>query len=161
MRWSSTVAVLVDYVPFHGLLLIVWGARAISMIGEQWSALTSRSWTLAILLDFSLFHGRLHIVLGSRRNFHDWWTLECAYGPVINTRCFGRFWPVSWSIAYSFWVLKHFPWLMNPYVHLRDSHKNSQFWSIMAHFMGYCSSFWGAKAISIIDEPWSALTGRS
>src|SRR6187399_345063 len=61
---------------------------------------------------------------------------------VINTRSFGRFWPVSWTITQRFGVSERFSWLMNPRVRLRVGHQHSQFWPILARFMGYCSSFW-------------------
>ena len=38
-------------------------------------------------------------VFGSRRDFHDRRTPGCIYVSLINTRSFGRFWPVSWTIT--------------------------------------------------------------
>ena len=61
---------------------------------------------------------------------------------VINTSSFGRFWPVSWTITQRFSVSEPFSWLMNPTVRLRVGHQHSQFWPILARFMGYCSPFW-------------------
>ena len=37
---------------------------------------------------------------------------------------------------------KRFPRLLSPGVHLRVSHQQSQFWTIMACFMDYYSLFW-------------------
>ena len=33
---------------------------------------------------------------------------------VINTRSFGRFWPVSWAVNHRFAVPKRYSWLLNP-----------------------------------------------
>ena len=80
---------------------------------------------------------------------------------VINTRSFGRFRPVSWTITHRFGVPERFPWLLNPKVRLRVGHEHSPFWTILARFMGYCSPFWGPRAISTIDEPRRTFTCRS
>ena len=80
---------------------------------------------------------------------------------VINTRSFGRFWPISWTITHRFGVPKRFPWLSNPKVRLRVGHQHSQFWPILARFMDYYSLFWGLGVISMIDEPQGTLTCRS
>ena len=77
---------------------------------------------------------------------------------VINTRSFGRFWPVSWTITHRFGVPKRFSWLLNPRVPLRVVHQHSPFWPILARFMGYYLLFWGPGAISMIDDPWGAFT---
>ena len=42
---------------------------------------------------------------------------------------------------------------------LRVGHQHSQFWPILAHFVDYCSLFWGPEVISTINEPLGALTG--
>ena len=44
---------------------------------------------------------------------------------------------------------------------LRISHQHSQFWLILARFMGYYSPFWGPDAICIVVEPQGALMCRS
>ena len=44
-------------------------------------------------------------------------------------------------------------------LHIR--HQHSQFWLILARFMGYYSPFWGPDAICIVVEPQGALTCRS
>ena len=80
---------------------------------------------------------------------------------VINTRSFGQFWPVSWTITHLFGVPKQFSWLLNPRVPLRVVHQHSPFWPSLAHFMGYYLLFWGPGAISTIDEPRGAFTCRS
>ena len=77
---------------------------------------------------------------------------------VINTRSFGRFWPVSWTTTHYFGVPEWFPWLMNPVVRLRVSHQHSQIWPILACFVDYYSLFWGPGVISTINEPWGAFT---
>ena len=68
---SSTLAVLADSGPFHGLLLTVLGPRVITMINKPWDAITCRSSTLAVLADSGPFHGLLLTVLGSRSDYHD------------------------------------------------------------------------------------------
>ena len=67
---SSTLAVLVDSCPSHGLLLTVLAPRAISTIDEHQGAFTCRSATLAVLADSGPYHGLLLSVLVSHRDFH-------------------------------------------------------------------------------------------
>ena len=67
---SSTLAVLADSGPFHGLLLIVLAPGAISTIDEHWGAFTCRSSTLAVLADSGPYHGLLLSVLVSQSDFH-------------------------------------------------------------------------------------------
>ena len=73
-------------------------------------------------------------VFGSRRDFHDWRTPGCIYVSLINTRSFGRFWPVSWSITHCFGVSKWFQRLTNRGVHLRFGHQHLHFCPILAFF---------------------------
>ena len=61
--WSSTLAVLADSGPFHGLLLTVLGSTP--------GAFTCRSSTLAVLADSGPFRVLLLTVLGSVSDFHD------------------------------------------------------------------------------------------
>ena len=68
---SSTLVVLADSCPFHGLLLTVLAPGAISMIDEHSGAFTCRSSTLAVLADSGPFHGLLLIVLESRSDVHE------------------------------------------------------------------------------------------
>ena len=67
---SSTLAVLADSGPFHGLLLIVLAPGAISTIDEHWGAFTCRSSTLVVLADSGPYHGLLLSVLVSQSHFH-------------------------------------------------------------------------------------------
>ena len=67
---SSTLTVLTDFGPFHGLSLIVFGPEAISMVVEPQGALTCRSLTLIVWADSGPFLGLLVTVLGSRSNFN-------------------------------------------------------------------------------------------
>ena len=67
----------------------------------------------------------------------------------INTRRFGQFWPVSWTITHRFGVAERFLWFLNPKVRLRIVHQQSQFWTILTHFMDYYSPFWGKEQF-----PW-------
>ena len=69
--WSSTLAVLADSDPFHGLLLTVLGPQTGFVVVEPQGALTCRSSTLIVLADSGTFHGLLLTVLGSRSDFHD------------------------------------------------------------------------------------------
>ena len=80
---------------------------------------------------------------------------------VINTRSFGRFWPVSWIITHRFGVPKRFRWLSIRKVRLRVGHQQSQFWPILARFLDYYSPFWDPKMISILVEAQGALTCQS
>ena len=68
---SSTLAILADSGPFHGILLIDLGFRSDFMVIELQGALTCRSSTLAVMADSGPFHGLLLTVLGSRSGFHD------------------------------------------------------------------------------------------
>ena len=67
---SSTLAVLADSCPFHGLLLTVLAPRAISTIDEHWGAFTCRSSTLAVLAYSGPYHGLLLSVLVSQSHLH-------------------------------------------------------------------------------------------
>ena len=69
--WSSTLAVLADSDPFHGLLLTMLGPQTGFVVVEPQGALTCRSSTLAVLADSGPFHGLLLTVLGSRSNVHE------------------------------------------------------------------------------------------
>ena len=80
---------------------------------------------------------------------------------VINTRSFGRFWPVSWTITHRFGVPQRFRKFFNPKVRLRVGHQHSQFWPILTRFVDYYSPIWGPTAIPIDVEPQGALTCRS
>ena len=71
MCQSSTLTVLANFGPFHGLSLIVFGPEAISMVVEPQGALTCRLSTLTVLADSGPFCGLLLIVLGSRSDFQD------------------------------------------------------------------------------------------
>ena len=68
---SSTLAVLADSGPFHGLLLTILGSRSDFTINEPRGAFTCRSSTLTVLADSGPFHGLLLTVLGSRSNVHE------------------------------------------------------------------------------------------
>ena len=62
---SSTLAVLADSGPFHGLLITDLGPLAISMIDEPRGAFMYHSSTILGLSDSGLFHGLLLTVLES------------------------------------------------------------------------------------------------
>ena len=59
---------------------------------------------------------------------------------VINTRSFGRFWPVSWTITHRFGVPKRSPWLSNSKVRLRRSSRITV-WADSGTFLGLLR-FW-------------------
>ena len=61
---TLTLAVLAYSGPFCGLLVTVFGSRAIFMVAEPLGALTYHSSTLTVLADSDPFHGLLLIVLG-------------------------------------------------------------------------------------------------
>ena len=91
--------ILARFMDYYSLF---WGPRVISTINKSWDAFTFQSSTLPILADSGLFHGVLLTVLGSQSDYHDYKTLGCVYMSVINTRSFGRFWAVSWTITHCF-----------------------------------------------------------
>ena len=70
------------------------------MVAEPRGALTCRSLTLAVLADSVPFRGLLLTNLGSQSDFYGCRSPKCAYVSFINTRHFGRFWPVSWAITH-------------------------------------------------------------
>ena len=88
--------ILARSVDYYSLF---WGPRVISMINEPRGAFTCQTSTLAVFDDSGPFHGLLLTVLRSQSDYHDYKTLGCVYVSVINTRSFGRFWPVSWTIT--------------------------------------------------------------
>ena len=77
---------------------------------------------------------------------------------VINTRYFGRLYPVSWTITHHFGVSKRFLWLLKPKVCLRVVLQHLQFWPILSRFMGYYSPFWCPCAISLLVELQGPIT---
>ena len=66
---SSTLAVLADSGPFHGLLLTIFGPRSDFTIGEIRDAFTFRSSTLAVFINSDPFYGLLLTVLGAPKRF--------------------------------------------------------------------------------------------
>src|SRR3954468_6001388 len=120
---------------------LFWCPGVIPTIDEPRGAFTCRSSTLVVLADSGPFHGQLLTVLGSWSDFHDWQTPGCVYVSVINTRTFGRFCPVSWTITHCFGVPEGFPRVTNPRVCLRVGHQHSPFWLILARLMDYYSLF--------------------
>src|SRR3954463_5706242 len=97
---------LTRFVDYYSLF---WGPGVISTINEPRGAFTCRSLTLSVLADSGSFCGLLLTVLGSESDFHDYRTPGFFYVSVINTRCFGRLWPVSWTITHWFGVAERFP----------------------------------------------------
>ena len=150
--------ILARFLDYYSLF---WGPGVISTINEPWSAFTCRSSTIAILADSDPFLVLLLTVLGSQSDFHSSITPRCAYMSVMNIGCFGRFWPVSWTITQCFGVQEWFPWLPNPRVRLRVGRKRSLFWPILACFMDYYLLFWGPRVTSTINKPWGAFMCRS
>src|SRR6187399_1928690 len=97
-RFWPILACFVDYYS------LFWGPGVISRIYEPRGAFSCRSSALAVLADSGLFRELLLTVLGSRGDFQDLRTPGCLYVSVINTRGFGRFWPVLWTITHCFGV---------------------------------------------------------
>ena len=60
-------------------------------------------------------------IFGPKR-FPELLNPKVRYVLFINTRHFGRFWPVSWAITHRFGVPGRFLWLLNPNVRLRACH---------------------------------------
>src|SRR3954463_193956 len=87
---------------------LFWGPGAIYTIMKPWGSFTCRSSTLVVLADYGPFRGLLLTVLGSRSNLHDYETMGFVYVSVINTRRFGRLWPVPWTITHCFGVPEQF-----------------------------------------------------
>ena len=96
---SSTLAVLADSGPFHGLLLTVLGSQSdfhgcrtprcayVSVINNRgFGRLWPVSWTI------TQFWG--HVAISSIDE------QRCVYVSVINICSFGRVWPVSWTITH-------------------------------------------------------------
>ena len=67
---SSTLVVLADSDPFHGLLLTVLGPESITIVVEPQGALMCRTSTLTVFVDFDPSCGLLLTVLGSPSDFH-------------------------------------------------------------------------------------------
>src|SRR3990170_2353445 len=128
------------------------------MINDPRGAFTCPSSTLTVLVNSDTFRGLLLTVLGSRNDFHSCGTPRYAYVSVINTRSFGLFWPISWTITHCFGVSERIPRLTNPGVRLRVGHQHSRFLSILVRFVHYYLPFWGPRAISTIDDPRGAFT---
>ena len=114
--------ILARLMDYYSLFL---GPGVVSMVNKPCGVFTCRSSTLAILAYSDLFLRILLTVLGSRSDFLGLWTPRCAYVHDINTRHFGRFWPISWTITHRFGIPERLLWLLNPKVRLRIVHQNS------------------------------------
>ena len=68
---SSTLTVLSNSDPFHGLLLTVLGPESITIVVEPQGALMCRSSTLAVMADSGPFHRLLLSVLVPQIDFHS------------------------------------------------------------------------------------------
>ena len=118
---SSTLKVLVDFVPFRGLVLTVVGSRSDFHDSRSLGAFTCRSSTLAVLVDSGPFRGLLLTDWGPGVTCainKPWGAFTCRSstlavsadsGSFSGTRSFGRFWPVSWTITHCFGVPECFP----------------------------------------------------
>src|SRR3954463_117257 len=80
---------------------------------------------------------------------------------VVNTRSFGRFWPVSWTITHCFGSRRDFHDRRTPRCVYVSVINTRSFWPNLTRFMDYYSLFWGPGVISMIDEPRGAFTCRS
>ena len=130
-----------------------WGPEAISIVVEPKDALTCRSSTLAVLADSGPFCGLLLAVSGPGG-------ISTIDEPLVRL-CFGhqqsRFLSIlslSWTTTHRFRVLKRFPLLSNPKMHLRVVRQHSQFWPILARFVDYNSLFRVPEGFPRLTNPW-------
>ena len=144
---SSTLAVLADSDPFHGLLLTVLVSRSDFQYNEPWGVFMCRSSTLAVLADSGPF---LRVLL----SFGGPGLISTIYEPrgaftcrLMTLRILAIFWSVSCTITHRFGVPERFPRFTNPAVRLRLCRQHSQFWPILTRFVDYYSSFRGPEAI--------------
>ena len=153
---SSTLTVLANFDMFRGLLLTVWGLKAISIVVEPQGMLTCWSSTLAVLVDSGLFHGLLLTVLGSR-------SVSIVVEPQGVLTCWSSTLAVLadscqfLGLLLYFGVSESFPRSTNPGVRLRVGHQHSYIWPILVRFVHYYSAFLGPRWIFMIDEPRGAF----
>src|SRR3954464_15441372 len=136
---------------FMGHYSPVWVPGAISSIDEPQGAFTSWSSTPAVLADSGPLHGLLITVSWAinphfrfPEGFSPLTNPRCIYVLVINTRSFGRFWPITLATNYRFmghyspvWVPGAISSIDEAQCAFRPCHQHSQFWPILAHYMGY------------------------
>ena len=121
--WWATLTILVHCGLFHVLLITV-------MVDSS----PFHRLILTVSLYSESFHGLFITVLESRCNSHDWWTPRAFMGqssPLWSILA------VSCAFAHHLVLPMQFPWLMNLEVHLRFGQHYTQFWLILARFMGY------------------------
>src|SRR3954469_15500402 len=151
--------ILARFMDYYSLF---WGPGLISTVDEPRDAFTCRSSTLAVLAESDPFRGLLLIVLGSRSVFHDLRTPGCVYVSVINTRSFGRFWPVSWTIYSLFWGPRVISTINEPRGAFTFRSSTLTVLADSGPFRGlFTHCFWGPGVISTINEPRGAFTCRS
>ena len=83
---------------------------------------------------------------------------------VINTRSFGRIWPVSWTITHDsgpFWGPEAIFMIDDPQGAFTCPSTTLTVLANSDCFVDYYSLFWGLGVISTIDKPQGALTCRS
>ena len=91
--------ILARFLDYYSLFSV---PIVITIVVEPQGAFTCRSSKLAVLAESGPYRGLLLIVLGSQSDFDGCQSARCDYLSVINTRCFGRFWPVSRTITHCF-----------------------------------------------------------
>ena len=83
---------------------------------------------------------------------------------VINTRSFGRFWPVSWTITHDsgpFWGPEVIFMIDDPQGAFTCPSTTLIVLANSDCFVDYYSLFWGLGVICKVIEPHGALTSRS
>src|SRR4051812_16437194 len=97
------------YSPFHGPLITILGSRSDFHHRRSPRAFTSWSSTLAVLADSGPLHGLLFTVswaiihqFGFPELFPSLTKPSVHFVLVINTRSFGRFWPITWATNHRF-----------------------------------------------------------
>src|SRR3954470_8886545 len=143
ITWATNYRFMGHYSP-------VWVPIAISTIHEPQCAFISWSSTIAILADSGPLQGLLITVswainhhFGFPERFPPLTHPVCIYVLVINTRSFGRFWPITWATNYRFmghyspvWVPRAISTIDEPLVHLRPGHQHPPFWPIFVPLHG-------------------------
>ena len=135
---SSTLIVLADSGPFHGLLLTFWSPGVMSTSNEPCGAFTCRSSTLAVLADSGPFHGLLLPFLGPKMIsilVEPQGVLTCWSSTLAVLADSGPFHGLLLTVLGS---QSDFH-LSNSKVRLHVGHQQSQFGPIMARFLDYYS----------------------
>ena len=88
-------------------------------------------------------------------------TPRSTYVQLVKTHSFGLFPPVFYAISHWFWVPVWSDCFGNPWVRLRGTRQNSQFWPILGSFVCYYSLILDPAVIRTFSEPQDSLTWNS